>query len=105
MYFPTCADTRSGDVIESLQRRVHRLTIYPEYLPDAAAERTFWSGPVTDHSWRTRAPITQGFGVTSPTAPAPIARVFEPRALVVAVGKVTEGPTPQIKPFAAAGEK
>jgi hypothetical protein len=36
-------------------------------------------GPATAQSWRTNVPITQGFGVTSPTAPGPMLSVRGPR--------------------------
>src|SRR6516225_10008693 len=61
--------------------------------------------PATDHSWCAKAPIRNGFGITSATAAGPMLNLAEPSAVAVAVGKSKVGPTPQIRPVALAGEK
>ena len=55
-----------------------------------------FEGPATDHSWRAEVPITHGFGITSATAAGPMLNLAEPSGVAVAVGKLKEGPMPQI---------
>jgi len=62
-------------------------------------------GPATDHSWRANVPMTHGFGIVSVTAAGPMLSLAEPSGVAVAVGKLKEGPMPQISSAALAGEK
>jgi hypothetical protein len=49
--------------------------------------------------------MTQGLGVTNPTAPGPMLNFPEPKLCLVAVGRLNDGPMPQMNAPRAAGEK